>query len=421
MTERGRLGGEGLREWFTSGATRTRLSMWQILLAAVTAATAYWLAGTLWGHPKPFFSAITAFLIIGFTLETKVRKSLELSGGILAGIALGEVARGLIGSGAWQIFVTLVVCVSLARFLNGGITFTIQVAVQSMIVLLLPINPGMTPAGRALDALTGITLAIVVHAIFASDPRRAQRRAAEQFFEELSGTLRELSRAAREGDEARSRRALTNVREASQKYTDNWALANDAANELTAISPTAHRHAEQVRRIQHLLVGSDRAMRNVRVIARRQVEFQRVTAPARFSNLADSLQSAVEAVEEIQASVDTDANFTTARRKLRVFTSYLTPETILRCDGDFTMGRLGHFEGISLVTQLRGLALDLLEATGVEAADARRFLPSLTVVTDSDAVGPRPLTREMRTVEPPATTAALELLITDRTDPGRQS
>lgn len=407
--------------WARQGALRTGMSFWQIFLGAFTAGFAYFLARVLWGHPLPFFAGITAFLLIGFTLETKVRKSLELSGGILAGIIVGEVAHVTIGSGSWQLFLTLLVAVSLARFVNSGVVFTVQVAIQSMIVLLMPVMPTMTPAGRALDALTGILLGLLVHVIFSTDPRRAQRRATNAFFGELVTTFTELSRAARDGDSERAHRALSRLRQASQNHTDNWALANDAADELTAISPRAHRHASEVRRIQFLLVGSDRAMRNARVIARREVEFLRVTKGRSYPALADAFDAAVEAIEEIRASANTDTDFTTARRKLRIFSSYLTPETLLVSDNHEPVGRLGHFEGISLVTELRALGVDLLEATGLESAHARRFLPSLVVITDSDTVGPRPLTRELKTVEPPATTAALELLITDRTDPTRRS
>ena len=75
---------------------------------------------------------------------------------------------------------------------------------------------------------------------------------------------------------------------------------------------------------------------------------------------------------------------------------------------------------MTLVVQLRSLASDLLQATGLTSADAKQFLPSLVIAADDDAIGPRPMTREMRAIEPPATTEAIELLITDRSDPDRR-
>ncbi|MDU1463653.1 MULTISPECIES: FUSC family protein [Dermabacter] len=407
------------RKWARSGASRARNGAWQILLAAFTASAAYWLSQHLWGHVAPFYAGITAFLIIGLTLETKIRKSIDMSTGVFTGIILGEIARLVIGSGTWQLFVTLLVSLMFSRFIKASVIFSIQVGIQSMIVLLLPQTPTMTPQGRALDAITGISLGLIVHIAFSRDPRREQRKAADSFFTELKDTLTQLAEAARIGDMRLATKALTHLRNTSQLHTDAWALANDTANELTSYSPTLHRHHEHVNRVQHLLVGSDRAMRNARVIARREAEFLRVTQPHTFPNLAEAFTAAVDAIDEIQAGVDTEADFTKARRKLRLFCAHLTPETLL-ATAEGTVGRLGHFEGISLVIQLRALAVDLLEATGLPSSDARRFLPSLIVVADADIVGPRPITREMKAVEPPASTEALELLITDRTDPDRR-
>ncbi|HLQ79590.1 MAG TPA: FUSC family protein, partial [Brachybacterium sp.] len=65
------------------------------------------------------------------------------------------------------------------------------------------------------------------------------------------------------------------------------------------------------------------------------------------------------------------------------------------------------------------LAIDLLQATGLTAPEAKQFLPSLVIAADGDAIGPRPLTMEMQALEPPATTEALEMLITSRSDPDR--
>ncbi|CAM4068784.1 MULTISPECIES: FUSC family protein [Helcobacillus] len=405
--------------WAGGGFTRVKLSLPQILLAAGTAAVAYLICLTLWGHQYPFFASITAFIIIGFTLETKVNKVLGFSFGVLLGVLLGETARLTIGSGVWQIFVTITVAVTISRFLNDGIVFSIQAGIQSLLVMVMPVTPVMEPTSRIVDALTGIILGAIASFLFTGDPRRAQSRAANSFFLELEDALNSLALSARTGTQDVARAALRSLRRSSQRHTDAWQLANDAAEEITTYSPTAHRHARHVQKVHHLLVGSDRAMRNVRVIARRQVEFMSASPGREFPTLAAAYVAGVDAVQAIRLSVGEDAEFTEARRKLKEFTAYLTPEDLLRPRGEDPLGRAAHFQGITLVIQLRSLAIDLLEATGLEAAEARRFLPSLIVASDGNAIGPRPLTMELQAVEPPATTEALELLITDRTDPDR--
>lgn len=402
------------------GLGRWRDSSLSIGRAALAASVAYFLSQLIWGHEYPFFSSIAAFVIIGFSTEKKVRKVIEMAGGVLMGVLIGELARTTIGSGAWQIAVTILVAGMLARLIDSGTLFGFQASIQSLLVMLMPVTPTMTPGGRFLDAITGVSVAILVHLLLSGDPRKMQHRAVETFFRELEDTLVSLALAARSGSVDVARAALKSVRDNSQKYTDEWEQANDAANEVAAFSPAALRHAEDVQRLQHLLVGSDRAMRNMRVIARREVEFLSVVEGEPHSTLADALLAARDAVVAIRGAAEHEVDFTDARRKLRLYASYLTPETLLRNDEGAHPGRVGHFEGVTLVIQLRSLAIDLLQATGLTNKDAVRFMPSLLITGDGDIVGPKPMTQEMQAIEPPATTAALDLLIADRSDPDRR-
>lgn len=406
--------------WLLQGTSRGRNDALTVLRAAVAASLAYLVSGLIWGHEHPFFSSIVAFIIIGFGIEKKMRKIVEMSCGVMLGVLLGEFMRGLLGSGTWQILVIVFGAGMLARFIDSSNLFGFQVAIQSLLVMIMPVTPSMTPGGRVLDALTGVSVAIVIHLLLSGDPRRLQSRAARSFYRELEDTLVSLALSARSGDRDVARAALRTLREVSQKYTDEWKLANDVADEMSTFSPTNLRHAHDVSRLQHLLVGSDRAMRNMRVIARRQVEFLEAVRGDAHSTLADALLAARDAVQELSTAVShEEVDFTEARRKLRLYGSYLTPEMLLRNDEGLRPGRAGHFEGVTLTVQLRSLAIDLLQATGLTAAEAKRFLPSLVVASDGDSIGPRPLTVEMKALEPPATTEALELLITDRSDPDR--
>ncbi|WP_106507560.1 FUSC family protein [Brachybacterium timonense] len=414
--------GSALDSWWRTGARRGRSDALNIARAALAAALAYALSHLLWGHQYPFFSSIVAFIVLGVGIDRKMRKTLEMGLGVMMGVLLGELARSTIGPGTWQIAVVIFTAGMLARLLDPGITFAFQMAIQSLLVMLMPVTPGMTPGARVLDAITGLVVALVIHLLLSGDPRRLQRRAADSFFEELEDALAALAGAARSGDTTVVRATLVTLRERSQKHTDAWRLANEAANEMATFAPGAVRHAQDVERLQHLLVGSDRAMRNMRVIARRQAEFLEAVQGGAHTTLSDALMLARDAVTALRSSMGErgDTDFTEVRRELRLFCSYLTPEMLLKSDDGERLGRVGHFEGVALVMQLRSLAIDLLQATGLDSAAANRFLPSLLVAADGDAMGPKPLTREMRAVEPPATTAALELLITDRSDPDRR-
>lgn len=403
-----------------AGATRSSSGTLAIARVACGAALAYGISHLLWGHQYPFFAAIAAYVVVSFTVEKKMRRVLEMAAGVLLGVSLGEVARATIGGGVWQVALVIFVAAMLARFIDSGMLFATQTGIQSMLVMVMPNSPLMTPGSRLIDAVTGVVVGFLIYLVFSGDPRRPQRRAAERFFLELEDALASLAIAARSGSKDVADAALRDLRNTSQKLTDQWGIANDAANEMATFSPTGLRHAASVQRLRQLLIGSDRAMRDMRVIARREVEFLDAVQGSPHSSLADALVACEDAVATVRAGVDHDVDFTSARRSLRLFCSYLTPETILASDDGVRPGRAGHFEGVSLVIQLRTLAVDLLGATGLSSQDAERFLPSLLVAGDGDVIGPHPESREMRAVEPPTTTAALELLITDRSDPRRR-
>src|SRR5699024_7205893 len=144
--------------------------------AAVAASLAYLVSGFIWGHEYPFFSSIVAFIIIGFGIEKKMRKIVEMSCGVLLGVLLGELARATIGAGTWQILVVVFCAGMLARLIDSSNLFGFQVAIQSLLVMIMPITPAMSPGGRALDAVTGVSVAIVIHLLLSGDPRRLQRR-----------------------------------------------------------------------------------------------------------------------------------------------------------------------------------------------------------------------------------------------------
>src|SRR5699024_4908448 len=194
--------------WLHEGLSRGRGDALTVARAAVAASLAYLVSGIIWDHEFPFFSAIVAFIIIGFGIEKKMRKIVEMYCWVLLGVMLGELARGLLGCASWQIQVVVFYADMLARLIDTNNLFGFQVTIQSLLVMIMPITPSMTPGGRALDAVTGVSVAIVIHLMLSGDPRRLQRRAASSLYRELEGTLVNHALSARSGDRGVAQAAL---------------------------------------------------------------------------------------------------------------------------------------------------------------------------------------------------------------------
>src|SRR5699024_3857477 len=146
----------------------------------------------------------------------------------------------------WQILVVVFCAGMLARLIDSSNLFGFQVAIQSLLVMIMPITPSMTPGGRALDAVTGVSVAIVIHRLPPAVPRRLRRRAASSFSRDLVGTLVNLALSARGGAGGVAQAALRSIRDVAQKFTDEWKLANDAADEIATFSPSGVRDAADV-------------------------------------------------------------------------------------------------------------------------------------------------------------------------------
>ncbi|MWD30622.1 FUSC family protein, partial [Aquicoccus sp. SCR17] len=140
-------------------------------LVAVCAVGAYWFAETVLGHQQPLFASTALLIALGFQREPKLRKVAEVAVGCTVGILIGDLLMVGLGRGLWQASVVVFVSVMVARFLDSGATFTMQMSLQSVLVVLLPIGTG-GPFVRSQDAIVGGVLALLVTFLSPQDVRR---------------------------------------------------------------------------------------------------------------------------------------------------------------------------------------------------------------------------------------------------------
>ena len=138
----------------------------------------------------------------------------------------------------------LLFSILLARFLDSGSIFTTQLALQSVLVVLLP-APAGGPFTRSLDAVVGGTVRPAGDHPGSQDPRREPRKDVQKLLHELASVLRECAAALANSDSTQAWHALIRAR-ASQPLVDAMrAVAARPPARLPRLSPAYRRHRDE--------------------------------------------------------------------------------------------------------------------------------------------------------------------------------
>ncbi|MGV8979408.1 MAG: FUSC family protein [Cellulomonas sp.] len=349
------------------GRARVRSSAYPILQAAVAVAIAAAIGRYVLGHQYPFFATVSAWACLGFSADRKIRKVAELAVGVALGVALGDLVVRLIGGGPWQVALVLLVAATTARFLDRGVTFTTQAGVQALVIVGLPaLGASGGGFGRWTDAAVGGAVALAVTALTPSDPRRPVRAQSRAVTIELVGTLAMLARGLRTRTALEVEDALVRGR-ASQPALDDWREGAANAIELARVSPAWRRHRAELGALGQSAVLADRAMRNARVLVRRSLSIVADEAAHELQGIADVVDDLARGTDALGTAMMTGATPTRARIELLAAARRLDPFVLAPDD----------WQVQSLVLLLRSLAVDLLEAAGVDPLEARAGLPEL--------------------------------------------
>ena len=346
------------------GRDRVRHSLVSILVAAVAASAAFAIAHDVLGHPMPVFAPIAAWVCLGFAPERELRRVAELAVGVAVGVGFGDLVAHLIGPGAWQVGLTLVAAALLARFLDRGQMLTTQAGVQAIVIISMPqISAG--PVGRWTDALVGGAVALLVVVLTPGDPRRHARRLAGEATTVLAEAMRVLARGLRGGDHEDVRDALARSR-TTQPLLEDWLASARAGYENTRIDASKRRYREDFVTLERQAVLLDRAVRSVRVLARR-AEGLGPDSGRDLAVVAPVVGETAQAVQELAGALLNGTDVAAARRGLERAAALADP------------GRLGEQEWYvqSLIMLMRSPIVDLLEAAGASPEEARAALPAL--------------------------------------------
>ncbi len=338
---------------------RVRASGVPIVQCAVAAGLAWYVAGDLVGHARPFFAPVAAVISLGVSLSSRLRRAVELVVGVSLGVLVGDLLIAGIGTGPWQIALVVALAMAAAVFTDGAALLVAQAGSSAVLVATL-LPPGQSGGiDRCVDALIGGAVGVLVAAVLPSDPVGPVRREARALLDELVAVLTGTADALRARDAGVAGAALARARD-SQPMIDGLRAALRGGREITTVSPLLRRRRRVLAVYAELAERSDYAMRNARVLARRAYTVLTDGTPV-APELADAVSELAVAVGTLTAQLSREGDRERAREPVL---------DVVRHAVALSAGREQGPSETVMVAQVRSIALDLLQATGLLRADA---------------------------------------------------
>ncbi len=338
---------------------RVRVGMWPVVQTAAAAALAWSVAALLLGHDQPFVASIAAVISVGAVAGQTLRRAAEWIFGVAVGLSVADLIMLGIGTGPVQTGIMVGLAMGAALLLRSGAMFVTEAGVSALLVAGLdPATYGVSP-DRFLEALVGGGVALAVSAALPSNPRLRAQRAARPVLEDLATALRDAAAALIGGDLGLAQHALSEARRIDTPVAQ-LREELDGGYQIARYVPSRRRHLWHLGYYSAAAEGLDLAARNTRVLARavETVVREKGAVPGQLPEAILELALAVESLagylERPEHPLGDARHF--ALGAAREATSALETSN----DLDTSV----------LVGQVRSTALDLLQAAGMDPAEA---------------------------------------------------
>jgi uncharacterized membrane protein YgaE (UPF0421/DUF939 family) len=341
-------------------AERLRANWLWIAQAGLATSIAWVLAKELFGHPRPIFAPVVAFIGVSATLGQRRRYAIEMVIGVALGIGVADALFVAIGDGPLQIAAIVAGAMAAAVALGGGAVLVSEAAASALLVVTIqPPGSGLSGA-RFVDSLLGGVVALVITALIPTNPASAARRTAEPLLDELAGTLEEAALALEYTDADLAERALLRARS-----IDPDALAETVAagEEMLRLSPFARRSRSRFSRYAQASTQVDATLTSVKALCRAAVRGIRQGSnipepvPAALRDLAEAIRTLDRYFEypEEEPPVDEYALRAAARATL-------------------VLEQTANLSVSAVVAQVRATAVDLLRSWGLDKDRAEELV-----------------------------------------------
>ena len=231
---------EPVKRALLRGLARARGAWSSVVLAALAAAIAWFIAHRLLGHQQPFFAPIAAAVTLSVSRVQRTQRIVQLVGGVLLGIGIGEGLGAALGTSTYSLGLIVLVTFFAAviagvGFVGEGAMFANQAAASAILVVTL--HQHGTGIERAVDAVIGGGVALVLGVLlFPAEPLALVRKAERDVLESLADTLHHASRLLASRTQAEAGWATARSSHAHQQL-DVLSRSRATAHRITKVAP----------------------------------------------------------------------------------------------------------------------------------------------------------------------------------------
>lgn len=334
-----------------------------VLAQAGLAAGLAWILATnvLHNRDAVFAPTIALGAVVASQAQRLVR-TIQLIGGVVLGVAVGEFFILLVGHGFWQISLSVMLAVGLAVAVKGGSSLMYQAGSTAILIAALPPSTNVE-FPRLTNAATGGVVGLAVVILFLPlNPLRAVRRAVSPALASLADRLAGSADALAAKDAGRAQSELDRLQDLGPQLGRLRDIVEEA-RELVSLAPIRRPRRQDFERYECAAHHVEHAARNCQPLIRRAVTLIQDNEPAP--------ERLVTAVGQLGAAVRLFRDEFATR-----YTPTKTRETTLSAvhDAGEAYAQGVGFSGSVVVAQVRTTSTDLLRATGIDYKDANRMV-----------------------------------------------
>lgn len=290
-----------------AAGTRLRIAAWRIITAAVAATAAWWLAQHLLDQPAPIFAPIAAMVCLLDEPGTRGHRAFRMLGGVLVGVAVGEVLVGILGDQPWSVGLAM----AIASLLVATVSINPLVVIQAGVAALLVVGLHLPETGfsRVWSALIGAGLALAIsQVLWSPSPITMLSVALRTALTPIGRALHGCARALAERDTGAVKEALGTVR---ASYAELSTFDSVRTNSHLVVIRTVRGRRQRRRferfhartaRLEHIHTGTLLLCRSTELAVRED---------------PDAPQELVDAVEDLARAVDLLAEDPTSEWRCR--------------------------------------------------------------------------------------------------------